>query len=176
MAIFDTRRKKRDPIERILIGVPIFQGLSNRELRKLRQILHSRSYEAGEYTFEYGQPGAAMFVVVKGEIAITYPKGDEELTLATLTDGAFYGELALLDDSPRSASAKASKDTQAIAFFRGDLDRLLETEPEIGSKIYKALALNIGKRLKAMNEQMKEARPQDLLQPIATDDDDEFTA
>ena len=154
------RKRERDPILRVLRGVPIFEDLSRRELQRLRAILHTRSYKRGEFVFEYGQPGAAMFVIRSGEVAITLPDDDDDptndLVLATLTDGQFLGELALLDDSPRSASARCEKATEALAFFRSDLNKLLETDPAIGSKIYKALAVFIGKRLKAMNEQLSE--------------------
>ena len=158
-SIFSRSRKEKDPILRVLRGVPIFQDLTRRELRALRSILHQRTYERGEAMFEFGQPGAAMFVVQEGEVAITLPDDDhdgEELKLATLRNGQFLGELALLDDSPRSASARVLNATTALAFFRADLNKLLETEPEIGSKIYRELAVFIGQRLKAMNEQLSE--------------------
>jgi CRP-like cAMP-binding protein len=156
--LFGGKRTERDPILRVLRGVPIFEDLSRRELQRLRAILHTRSYKKGELMFEFGQPGAAMFVIQTGEVAITLPDedSDEELTLATLQAGSFLGELALLDDSPRSASARCAKPTEALAFFRSDLNKLLETAPEIGSKIYRELAVFIGQRLKAMNEQLSE--------------------
>jgi len=96
-----------------------------------------------------------MFIVRAGQIDIMMPRdNDEDLILASLGPGAFLGELALLDDSPRSASAVAPTETMALAFFRADLNKLIDTEAHIGSKILKELALIIGKRLKVTNEQL----------------------
>ena len=133
----------------------MFSELSRNELRKLAAIIHERRYSQGEALFAMGTPGAAMFIVRAGLVNIVIPKDDgNDLTLAALGPGSFLGELALLDDSPRSASAIAAEDTMAMAFFRSDLNRLIETDAQIGSKILKSLALIIGKRLKATNEQL----------------------
>jgi len=146
----------------ILQKVPLFQALTRSELKKVSKIIHERMYSKGESLFRMGDPGAAMFIVRAGQINITMPRGDEpELILASLGPGAFLGELALLDDSPRSASAVAPTETMALAFFRADLNKLIETEAHIGSKILKELALIIGKRLKVTNEQLYSSNDQD---------------
>lgn len=139
----------------VLSNVPVFDKLSKKELNRVADIVYDRVYQPGEYIFEKNQPGAAMFIIKTGTVKIVSPdsKG-EEITLASLGEGAFFGELALLDDSPRSASARAEETTSALAFFRSDLNKLLDDEPAIGSMILKALALIIGTRLKATNEQL----------------------
>jgi CRP-like cAMP-binding protein len=145
---------KTDKVD-LLRKIPLFEALSRRELRNVVDIIHDRSYEADEYMFEKGQPGAAMFIIRSGTVKIVAPdKKGKEITLATLGKDTFVGELALLDDSPRSASAKAEEKTEASAFFRTDLNKLLDTEPLIASKIFKQLSLIIGQRLKATNEQL----------------------
>lgn len=135
---------------------PVFEDLRTRELASVAGIVHERTYEAGEFLFELDQPGAAMFIVKTGEVEIFVPsEGEKSLTLATLADGDFLGELALLDKSPRSASAKAVRRTEALALFREDLHALLEQHPAIGYRIYRALSMLIGQRLKATNEQLR---------------------
>ncbi|NQU62906.1 MAG: cyclic nucleotide-binding domain-containing protein [SAR324 cluster bacterium] len=139
----------------ILKQVPLFDHLTKRELKTISTLVHSRTYQTGEYVFKKDDPGAAMFIIKKGALNIVLPEGDEkEIHLATLKSGTFVGELALLDNSPRSASAKASEPTEALAFFRSELNKLLTTYPSIGSKIMRKLALIIGQRLKATNEQL----------------------
>jgi CRP/FNR family transcriptional regulator, cyclic AMP receptor protein len=134
---------------------PIFHHLTNRELKKVSSIIHERRYQAGEYLFEKEQPGTAMFIIKSGLVKIVVRgSSDEETELATIHPEDFLGELALLDDTPRSASAKASEKTETLAFFREDLNELLETHPAIGSKIMRDLARIIGQRLKACNEQL----------------------
>lgn len=139
----------------VLRKIPLFEDLTKRELKKVAKIMHERTYNEDEYLFQKGNPGAAMFIIRKGSIKIVTPDGHGgEIDLATLKSGAFLGELALLDNSPRSASAKASDPTSALAFFRSDLNKLINTAPAIGSKIMRKLALIIGQRLKATNDQL----------------------
>lgn len=152
---------KRD-ILNILSQVPLFAGMNRGELKKVAKIIHERHYAAGEALFRMGEPGAAMFIVWSGQVDIVMPKEEgPDLVLASLTTGSFLGELALLDDSPRSASAFASKETKAMAFFRADLNKLIETEAHIGSKILRELALIIGQRLKLTNEQLFSSKTKD---------------
>jgi len=139
----------------ILSSVPLFEKLSGWELRAIADIVHQRTYEEGEFVFRKGQPGAAMFVVTSGEVnIIDHDKDDKETVIATLGENSFFGELALLDDSPRSASALAVGSTEIYAFFRTDLDRLFATAPQIGMVVYRSLAGIIGTRLKVTNEHL----------------------
>jgi CRP-like cAMP-binding protein len=134
---------------------PIFQNLTNRELKKVSGLIYERRYQAGEYLFEKDQPGTAMFIIKSGLVNIVVPGRDgEETVLAALNPEEFLGELALLDDTPRSASAKAVEKTETLAFFREDLNELQATYPVIASQIFKDLAVMIGRRLKAANEQL----------------------
>lgn len=153
-------KEETDPskmkLEAFLARIPLFANLNKREIKKVAQIVHERQYHPGEYMFQKDHPGAAMFIIQSGEIKIVLPGSspNKQVVLATLEHGSFLGELALLDDSPRSASAYVVETTKAYAFFRTDLNKLIESDPTIGSKILKELALIIGKRLKATNEQI----------------------
>lgn len=155
--IFHGYKKKREvTILDILQEVPLFNSLTKRELRTIAKIIHRRMYQKGEVLFQKGDPGAAMYIIKQGSIKIVINDHDheKEITLATLHPGTFVGELALLDNSPRSATAKAIEPTEALAFFRSELNKLLKTHPAIGSKIMKELAIIVGQRLKATNEQL----------------------
>lgn len=132
---------------------PFFENLTKNELAQVSKLVYERDYLANEYVFESGQPGEALFVIQSGEISIETPTPQGESTpIAVLSKAAFFGELALLNDDPRSASARALVPTKLFAFFQRDLERLSESHPEITSKIFKSLATMIGKRLKASNE------------------------
>jgi CRP/FNR family cyclic AMP-dependent transcriptional regulator len=152
-----SRYRSRESIDNLeaLRLCPLFRRLNVRELKKVAGIVYERSYQAGEYLFEKDQPGAAMFIVKSGKVAIIVPGADgSEAMLAEIAPEEFMGELALLDDTPRSASARAIEKTDAIAFFREDLNEMLDTYPVIASKILKELSIIIGQRLKASNEQL----------------------
>lgn len=137
----------------ILARIPLFRKLTKKELMVISKIMYERSFEAGEFMFETGQPGAAMFIIISGIVKIVKKNEKSDLIeLATLDAGDFLGELALLDSTPRSASALANERTVAMAIFREDLNKLLETNPILGTKIMKELAITIGLRLKATND------------------------
>lgn len=151
------RRVDRDSKDfnkvRLLKRIPFFKNLKRPELEEVAQIMFERDYQEEEFIFEQGQPGAALFIIQSGEVAveITHPNGDTD-TITRLGRHAFLGELALLDESPRSASAVAKVPTRVISLFRSDLDQLLKENPAIASHIYKSLATIVGSRLKATNE------------------------
>jgi CRP/FNR family transcriptional regulator, cyclic AMP receptor protein len=153
---FALRHKQKDQIETILAGIPVFQDLNHRELRTIKRILHQREYRSDEVIFNEGDIGLGMYIIEKGNVFITC-RGDGHI-LAELKEGDFFGELALLDESPRSASAVARTPTRMLCFFKPALLDLIERSPTLGSKILFKLAWTIGERLKSMNEQIKELR------------------
>ena len=148
--------RKRGPREvslnYFLRTIPFFENLTAKQLKTLSNYLHQRRYEENEYLFELNQPGAALFIVMNGEVVVESSSEPETATrLAVIKPSEFIGELALLDHSPRSASARAAKPTVAFALFRADLIELAKVEPEIACEIFKTLAYIIGERLKATN-------------------------
>lgn len=151
----DNRKEQKRGYISFLREVPLFGTLSKRELRTIYSIAHQRTYQENEFVFRKDQPGAAMFIIRSGAINIVdHDENNNENVIASLDKNAFFGELALLDDSPRSASAIATTKTEIFAFFRTDLDRLLTAAPQIGLKVYRALSIIIGIRLKSTNEQL----------------------
>src|SRR5665213_685100 len=122
------RWKKTSPeLDRIqfLKTVPFFNELSNWQLKKVGEIVFERTYEPGEMIFEQGQPGAAIFLIMEGEVSVEITKDKAITNLATLEKGAFFGEMALLDEAPRSASARSREVTKTLALYRNDLSRLI---------------------------------------------------
>lgn len=145
--------QKNDSKTRVLKSIPIFNELSNRELKLISKLVYERKYSSGESVFEINQPGAAMFIIEQGIVQIVRPNiSGEEIILANLGNGEFFGELAMLDNSPRSATAKAAAASSMLAIFREDLDKFLKDNPEIGVKVLKKLAIVIGLRLKSTND------------------------
>jgi CRP/FNR family cyclic AMP-dependent transcriptional regulator len=152
--IFKFRQKETDEIDNILIQIPIFQDLNNRELRTIKRILHQREYKKNEVIFNQGDVGLGMYIIVKGTVEIVF--GTAKHMLAELNDGDFFGELALLDDSPRSATSISKTPCKMLCFFKPELLDLINRDPGLGSKILFKLAWTIGERLKSTNEQVSE--------------------
>lgn len=136
--------------------IPFFENLKKHQLEEVAQIMYERDYRENEFIFELGQPGAALFIIQQGEISVEIHSendhGGGATQLAILSKHSFVGELALLDEAPRSASARATVPTKVLALFRKDLDQLAVTNPDITTNIYKSLASIIGNRLKATND------------------------
>ena len=147
-----------DPID-VLRAVPLFENLKEPELKKLLRLLHRRSYQAGEVIFREGQPGAGMFIIAQGAVSIVIqpPEGGERV-LTELSERQFFGEMALLEDAPRSATALATRKTELLGFFEPDLEGLLERDAALGSRVCWNLARVMAARLRKMNEALKTQR------------------
>ena len=157
--IFSRRDKEERDVFDILKKIPIFQDLSRREFNKIESILHRRNWKADEAIINEGDPGLGMYIIVAGEVRITQVGEDGvQQQLATLTGGDFFGEQALLDESPRTASAYANEPCRSIGFFRPDLLELIESNPRSGLKIVMRLSQMISVRLRHTNRLLKEAR------------------
>ncbi len=157
--IFRRRDREETDVFEILQKIPIFQDLSRREIVKIESILHRRNWSADEAIVKEGDPGVGMYIIVSGEVQILQVgEGGVRLQLATLTSGDFFGEQALLDDSPRTASAYASETCRIIGFFRPDLLELIESNPRLGLKIVMRLSQMISVRLRHTNRLLKETR------------------
>ncbi|HNE25398.1 MAG TPA: cyclic nucleotide-binding domain-containing protein, partial [Leptospiraceae bacterium] len=106
-----------DAVEVRLKSAPMFRDISDRGLKEIRSLCHLRDYAAGEHIFREGEPGVGMYVILDGFIDIYHRDGKREKHLATLESGDFFGELALLEELPRTASAAAKNHARIIGFF-----------------------------------------------------------
>lgn len=140
----------------ILKSVPLFSDLRTNELREVVKIIHRRVYKTDETVFYEGEPGVGMYIVQEGCIAIFKENKDTgNQKLAELKRGEFFGDLALLDESPRSATAVATEESKVLGLFRPDLLGLIDRKPRLGNKLLFELAYLIGERLKHTNEELQ---------------------
>jgi CRP/FNR family transcriptional regulator, cyclic AMP receptor protein len=152
------RWKRSSPeLDRIqfLQTVPFFNELSHRQLKTVSDTVFERRYEPDELIFEEGQPGAALFLILDGKVAVEVRCENHTTTLAILEKGAFFGEMALLNETPRSANARSLERTCTLALYRNDLSRLIQRDPQTACQIYRALASMVGDRLRSTNELMQ---------------------
>lgn len=137
--------------------IRLFSSLNPRELTVVQALRHERRYLAGEVVFDEGDDGEAIYAIVSGEVEILQADGERQTRLALLASGEVFGELALLDQAPRAAQARAHSDCLLVVFFRADFMSLLETHPKIASKIALALARHLGGRLRQANAGARQA-------------------
>ena len=124
----------------------LFVDLSFREMKIIDGFMHERSYLKDEVVFDEGEEGQAIYFILAGKVLICTQQ--QEQPIATLEQGSFFGELALLDDAPRSAQARAAEDCTLAVFFRGDFLGLMNSHALIASKIALKLARHLGVRLR----------------------------
>ena len=152
------RWKRSSPeLDRIqfLKTVPFFNELSHRQLKTVSGIMFERNFETDELIFAEGQPGATLFLILDGKVAIEMCRQRNTTILAILEKGAFFGEMALLNEAPRSANARSLERTYTLALYRNDLSRLIQRDPQAACQIYRALASIVGDRLRSTNELMQ---------------------
>ena len=146
-------QRKESPRLQLLRSLSLLSDLSRRELRVVDGLMHDRQYLKGEIVFDQGDEGQALYVILSGRVAIVQLEGvQREAPLALpliLESGQFFGELALLDNSPRMAQARAAEDCMMAVLFREEFTELLETHAVIASKIAIRLARELGVRLRS---------------------------
>jgi CRP-like cAMP-binding protein len=126
----------------------LFSSLTPLELKIVDGLMHERRYLADEIIFDEGEEGQALYLVMSGRVIISRQLDAGREVVAELSAGSFFGDLALLDNSPRNAQTRALDNCELAVFFRADFMGLMETDPVIGYKISLALARHIGRRLR----------------------------
>ncbi|MEG8947156.1 cyclic nucleotide-binding domain-containing protein [Rosettibacter firmus] len=149
--LFKTPAEKSQ-LEEVLLSMPPFKDLTNKNFKNLLKLFHNRVYSVNEYIFYQNDPGIGLYIIINGEVLITFEvENNERFDLAHLTRGDFFGELALLDNEKRSASAIALKESQIAVIFKPDLDEFIESYPLDGIKILKGISQIISRRLRNLN-------------------------
>ena len=139
--------------------IPLFDSLKKSEIIRLERNLHTRIYIKDEKIFSEGEPGAALYIIKDGKVDIykNYQE-DNQILLASIESGTFFGELALFDESARSATVVAAKDTTLLALSKPDLATFSQKDPEIGFKISMRLGEILSTRLRVANSQIEELK------------------
>ncbi len=132
--------------------VPVFSGLSEKELVEIKKLVHKRTYQAGEHIFKHLAPAEGMYIIISGAVEIYIETNGTNNVLAELKEPDFFGEIALLDDEPRSAGAVATQPSVLLGFFKPDLLSLMERNPVLSNKILTNLGSVLAERLRKTNE------------------------
>lgn len=149
----------------LLSKTPLFAVLQEEDLEELAGATRTRTYERGDIICHKDDPGYTLYVIISGavKISISSSEGDE-IILAILTPGQFFGEMALFDEQPRSADAEAIQATEVLTVQREDLLRLLEKRPRMAiTQLLKLLA----QRLRATDELLQDAAFLDIPSRLA---------
>jgi CRP-like cAMP-binding protein len=123
----------------VLAEVPLFAGLSRRHLKRVASLARTRRFETGTSIVRKGDAGSAFFVLLDGGARVRPPTGRPR----RLRAGDFFGEMALFDDSPRSADVVADGEVLAMTISRSAFGKLLRSEPAIAHELLRTLAARL---------------------------------
>jgi len=115
--------------------VPIFHKLTEEESDRLEKNIEQREVPSGGAIFAQGDEPDALYIVKEGEVDIVMDSPNGEVILATVSPGSFFGELGIFDNVPRSATARATKDTKVLLLRRDVVMDFLENNPSASLRI-----------------------------------------
>lgn len=137
--------------------VDLFQDLDDNEVQSLISRSREERFEDKAFIFKEAEPGDAMYVILDGTVKIIkMVSGSKFKTLVAMGIGDFFGEMALLDGNPRSASAVSHGVARILRVGRDEFSALMSENPYLGLKVVIRLARNLTERLRRTNDQVVE--------------------
>jgi CRP/FNR family cyclic AMP-dependent transcriptional regulator len=135
-------------LTQVLAKVPLFQGLSKRQLQGLAATATQRTYAAGDRIVTQGQGGIGLFVILSGSAQAIHTAAEgQEIVVNTFGPTDFFGELAMLNDEPRTASVVATADTECLVLARWEFLGKLKADAEMAVLILQELTKRFQKAL-----------------------------
>jgi CRP-like cAMP-binding protein len=146
-----------DAAERIarLAKVPLFAGLSEGALELISRVASEESHALGTKIFQHGDPGDKLYIILEGKVRISREVGGMgEEALAVLGPGEIFGEMSLLDESPRSADARAHERCRLLVMTKEAFDDLLFLHKDLAYEVLWACVRMLSTRLREMNDKL----------------------
>ncbi len=140
----------------ILKKVALFEGLTQSQLQKIAETAVEKTFPSSSYVFKEGDPGVAMYVIVEGKVRISkMVPGIGEEALAVLDRGQYFGEMALIEEGPRSADAIAHISCSLYEISREKLDQLMFTDKELAYVLLWTFVRTLSERLRETNDKIR---------------------
>ena len=135
-------------------NVPIFYGLTSRQLARVMLSMQRRAYRVGENLFEEGQVGKAVFVIKSGQVELLRNGPAGPRSLGVLGPGQMFGEMALLEQMQRTATATVIEDGEIFLLYTATLEALIRDHPDIGVKLLRNMAVLLSALLRRTNHEL----------------------
>ncbi len=141
---------------KVLKSIELFSNLSESDLIALVPLFDEITLEAGDVIFNEGDAGDTLCILTKGEVSVSRKIGeDEDLVLAKFGKNSFFGEISLIDEKPRSATVKALTAGSYYKMNRNVFTSLMNSNPEMASKVLFSMAIVFCNRLRKTGEQLR---------------------
>ena len=138
-----------------LSEVDLLIGLSREEVAAVQSVLVERSWEPTQIVFPKGSPGNKLYMIASGEATVSVPlhgEGSRHRRLVTFGPGNSFGEMSLIDGSPRSAEVVATQPLHCWVLSRKDYELLTQKFPRIATKLLERMCRNFSARMRQANE------------------------
>ncbi len=140
-------------------GITLFHGLSSRQLGRVMQGMQKRRYQTGEVLFHEGQIGKAVFIIESGRVELTRKSSSGDVrSLGILGPGQIFGEMALLEQMERTATAHVVEDGVIYLLYTATLESLIRHNPAIGAKLMRNMAMMLSSLLRRTNKELDQHR------------------
>ena len=148
---FFNKAYDRETLDRIkfLSNIFIFKGIKRKDLLYILENLYEGKYAKGETIFLKGDVGKALFIVYRGRIGL-YDSNEDKNLVVEVKEGEFVGEMALLEEMPRTMCARALQDSILFMLYRVNLENMMRSKPHIASIINYNLACVLSARLRSL--------------------------
>lgn len=134
--------------------ISVFNELALDELNQIKHFIFEKNMRKGMTLFYEGMHGGVMYLVKQGEIEIFKRQVPEDIIFATLGAGSFVGEMSLIDEEPRSASARITQDTTLMVITKSSFKDMIRKNPEAGNKVLFSFLKIISSRLRETNKKL----------------------
>lgn len=140
-----------------LVDCPLFQGLDKTELAGLAGLFRELAMAEGSTVFVEQMPGESLYLVQEGTIKISKMIAEgEEKTLVVLGPEDVFGEMAVLDGAPRSATARVAESAKLLAIKKADFEKLCDTNPRLGMKLMRNIIRLFSRRIRDNNDEYRQ--------------------
>jgi CRP-like cAMP-binding protein len=131
--------KSKDIVLEHLAAIPLFRACTDKQLKQVRGMLDEVTVPAGKVLVKEGSTGYECFIIVSGHAEVSI--GDE--VISRFSEGEYFGELALLDKRPRSATVTATTDCTVMVLSQREFAKALDTVPGLTAKVLENLAIRL---------------------------------
>lgn len=149
MKLFGAHNHDAQKIE-MLKNIPIFKTLTRNELLEVDELLHERTYGAGEIIFEKGEMGHGIYIILEGRVRVNPCPELPASAILELGRNEMIGEMALFEEIPRLATIVAAEPTKMAALFQFEFSSLLTSNKDIGVKVLVEITRILGRRARQL--------------------------
>jgi CRP-like cAMP-binding protein len=158
------RQAEQAQVAAALGRVPLFASLSQEQIEGIARVARRHRYDRDAVIFLQGDSGDTFYVILSGQVKVSVSSADgQEAILVMLNAGESFGEFALLDDQPRSATIEATRPTEVLALRKGDFHRLIRQTPDIAFGLLQVMT----RRLRDTDQLVQDAAFLDVAERLA---------